>query len=222
MFPYQKEADEKYFNGYGVKLGSNENSKNSYVNSILQILINLDRKLSYELFFEIYSYEGNDAILSELKTILKEAAKIFEANKERMEALLDSDAVIAKSKGKFKKSSFTSEDPAAKEIDTSDLVAAVEESEHKSWLEPTKKTNKLWFFNVILLKYHQLFKDEFKWSFFQFSWDNEWTCTIHNFFGMKYRDTTATDPSQILAGNKFWISLDVSLLIEQLSKKDLK
>ena len=48
MFPYQKEADEKYFNGYGVKLGSNENSKNSYVNSILQILINLDRKLSYE------------------------------------------------------------------------------------------------------------------------------------------------------------------------------
>ena len=50
-FPYQKEADEKYFNGYGVKFGSNENSKNSYVNSINQIFINLDRKLSYELFF---------------------------------------------------------------------------------------------------------------------------------------------------------------------------
>ena len=89
-------------------------------------------RAAYELFFEIYSYEGNDAILSELKTILKEAAKIFEANKERMEALLDSDAVIGKSKDKLKKLSFTSEDPAAKEIDTSDLVAAVEESEYKS------------------------------------------------------------------------------------------
>lgn len=102
MFPYQKEADDKYFNGYGVKLSFNQNSKNSYLNSILQILINLDRKLTYELFCEIYSYEGTDAILNELKVVLKEAAKIFEANKERMQALLDSDAVLGKSKSKLK------------------------------------------------------------------------------------------------------------------------
>ena len=102
MFPYLKEADSKYFNGYGVKLSSNDSSKNSYCNAIIQLLINLDRSLGYELFCEIYSYEGTDTILTELKVILAEAAKIFEANKDRMEALIDSDASIGKAKGKLK------------------------------------------------------------------------------------------------------------------------
>ena len=39
---------------------------------------------------------------------------------------------------------------------------------------------------------------------------------------MKYRDTPVSDSSIIPGGNRFWIPLDVSLLIEQLNKKDLK
>ena len=102
MFPYLKEGDPKYFNGYGVKLSSIDNSKNSYWNAIIQLLINLDRKLTDDLFGEIYDYEGPDTILTELKLVITEVTKIFEANKERMEALIDSDAAIGKAKGKLK------------------------------------------------------------------------------------------------------------------------
>ena len=104
--------------------------------------------------------------------MLKEIANIFEENKAKMEALLDSEVSNGKPKNKFESGLDIKEDPAMKEIDTSGLVDAIENSEYKDCLDPSsQKDNGV--LDLILLKYHQLFKDEFDWSIFQPSNDNE-------------------------------------------------
>ena len=125
-----------------------------------------------------------------------------------------------RSAGKIGMRSLKRKDPASKEIDTSSLVKAIENLDYKNWLDPNNNNASNDILNVLLLKYHQLFKDEFKCSFFQFSNDNDWSWEIHNSFGMKYRDLSGENDIESW-NNKFWINLDISRVMEQLKKKDL-
>jgi len=133
MFPYTKpEEDPKYFNGYGVKLMYNNSPKNSYCNSILQLLININRKLAYELFVEIFDYDSDDSILQQLKEVLRQIAQVFEDNKERLSELLESDFGHQKKTGKKQDKSSPSESPAKTFINTASLVKEIESSKFKN------------------------------------------------------------------------------------------
>mmetsp|Transcript_41364 Transcript_41364/g.47685 ORF Transcript_41364/g.47685 Transcript_41364/m.47685 type:complete len:108 (-) Transcript_41364:671-994(-) len=73
---------------------------------------------------------------------------------------------------------------------------------------------------MLLMKYHQAFKEEFKNSIFQLSSDSDCSCKIHSCFGIKFRDESMLSDSGFEAGNNFSIQLDVSLILDQLRKKD--
>lgn len=121
MFPYKNKIDPKFFNGYGVKLAGNGDSRNSYLNATLQLLLNIDRSFTYELFLQIFYYEGKDEPLLALKKVLDEIRDLLEGNRDRMDNLMDSDCSLGKTPPK-KKDTVTSPNPAEDPIDTKELV----------------------------------------------------------------------------------------------------
>jgi len=140
MFAYSHEMDSKYFNGYGVKLKAHDNSKVSYCNAILQMLINLDRQFSYDLFMQVYSYEGDDMVVIALKKVLNKIADIFEANRGRMENLVQSDMSLGKTPPENKGSIHEFANPAEIPVDTEELVKVCQ-VEFKDSLNLKNKSN---------------------------------------------------------------------------------
>ena len=221
MFPYSKHADDKYFNGYGVKLEAHSSARNSYCNSILQLLINIDRKFAHELFAEIFYYEGDDSTLKELKTVLDHIRKILEANKDRMENLRESDVSLGRTPPAMRKETIIDgENPVDTPVDTANLVKWCE-TEFKDSLDPKNRSGNQSFFEIILMKYHQMFKRELECSFMQFSCDTTCSCPIHTTFGMKYIDTQASHNTEYLSGNRFSIPINVANILKELKKNAL-
>ena len=71
------------------------------------------------------------------------------------------------------------------------------------------------------MKYHQLFKKELEWSFFEFSSDRSCTCPIHTCFGMNYIDIHASHDTMFLAGNRFWINIDIFGILNKIKDSGL-
>jgi hypothetical protein len=84
MYAYNEELETKYFNGYGVKLKTHNSEKTAYCNSIIQLLINIDRAFAHDLYVQIYEYDKEDPILKQLKVIIDNARETLESNRERI------------------------------------------------------------------------------------------------------------------------------------------
>mmetsp|Transcript_11777 Transcript_11777/g.10417 ORF Transcript_11777/g.10417 Transcript_11777/m.10417 type:complete len:315 (+) Transcript_11777:398-1342(+) len=74
---------------------------------------------------------------------------------------------------------------------------------------------------ILLMKYHQLFKKELECSFIEFSSDRSCTCPIHSSFGMNYIDIQATNDTMFLAGNRFCINIDIFGILNKIKDKNL-
>lgn len=221
MYAYRTEMDSMYFNGYGVKLkSSRDNSKTSYCNAVLQFLINIDRRLSHDLFAQIYDYGGDDMVLKELKIVFHQIADILEVNRERMDNLVESDIGMS-NKPKKKTEILDAENPAeTTPVETHNLLKVCQ-VEFKESLDLKNKANKQCFIEVLLFKFHQLFKKELECSFIQFSSDCTCACPVHSYFGMSYLDVQASHDSMYALGNRFCIRLEIAPLMSKIKDKSL-
>jgi hypothetical protein len=220
MYAYRTQMDSIYFNGYGVKLkSSKDNPKVSYCNSVLQFLINIDRRLSHDLFAQIYDYGGDDMVLKELKTVFHHIADILEGNRERMDNLVESDIGMSKNPKK-KTEILDTENPVDTPVGTHNLVKICQ-VEFKESLDLKNKANKQCFMEVLLFKFHQLFKKELECSFIQFSSDSTCSCPVHSMFGMRYIDVQASHDTMYALGNRFCIRMDIAPLLSKVKDKSL-
>lgn len=217
MFPYLKSEEKDVFKGYGVQLKTSSD-KNSYTNCMLQLLLNIDRKFTEDLFRRIYEYKGDDKVIKELKTVFSKVREIMDKNNKRNENLLESDISLGKTPPQSAVDPKSLEDFSKEEIDTSGLVAACEK-EYKSCLDLKNRTGKERILDLLLLKCHQLFKEEWECSFYQFSNDNDCTCKIHELFGMKFSDNVKGHDINYSMGINFHINMDVIGLLKKIKEK---
>ena len=85
MFAYTSKLDSKYFSLFGAQLKSHHSSKVGYCNSIIQVLLNIDRVFSHDLYVQIYEYQKEDPILKELKKVIDEIREVLQGIEDKEE-----------------------------------------------------------------------------------------------------------------------------------------
>lgn len=167
MFAH-KDQDEKYFSYYGVKLDANRNSKQSYVNSVLQLMTNVDREFAREIYEQMYQYQGDDKILNQLGIIFDLIREPLE-NRDGLE-LFDSEISIGKTPPK-PRGSVVQEPKEIEVISIQPDLIKIYQDEFKMDLRWKGEQTKQCFMDTFLYKCHQMIKSELNVSFMEFSID---------------------------------------------------
>ena len=99
MFRHSSQS-EKLFTHYGVKLDANKDSRMSYINAIIQLMINIDREFAREVFAYMMEYKKDDKFIIQLSVMFEQIREVLHTRPH--EEFLDSEISIGKTPPKPK------------------------------------------------------------------------------------------------------------------------